>query len=219
MALTDNIVSYWKLNESSGNASDSVGSNTLTNNNTVTYVPAKIANGANLVRASSQYLSIADASQTGLDLSSNFTFTMWVNLATHPINGEYMGLINKWVTAGQRAYEMYYFQELGTPQFGFDTSSDGTNNTGFTLNNTLSVSTYYFLAFTKSSTTGTIYVNASSIGTGTVASTIANGTDRFGVGITASADFFNGILDEISAFLQGTVAVTGAAGLVASIVA
>jgi len=36
MALSDNIVSYWKLDEASGNAADSVGSNTGTNTD-VTY--------------------------------------------------------------------------------------------------------------------------------------------------------------------------------------
>lgn len=44
MALTDNLVSYWKLDESSGNASDSVGSNTLTNNGTAGYASGKINN-------------------------------------------------------------------------------------------------------------------------------------------------------------------------------
>jgi hypothetical protein len=45
MALIDNLISYWKLDEESGNASDSVGSNTGTNTN-VTYSAGKINNGA-----------------------------------------------------------------------------------------------------------------------------------------------------------------------------
>ena len=57
MALTDNLVSYWKLDESSGNAADSVGSNTLTNTNTVTYSAGKINNGADFERDSAQYFS------------------------------------------------------------------------------------------------------------------------------------------------------------------
>lgn len=35
MALTDNLVAFWELNEASGNAIDSLGSNDLTDNNTV----------------------------------------------------------------------------------------------------------------------------------------------------------------------------------------
>lgn len=79
MALTDNIVSYWKFNESSGNASDSAGSNTLTNNNTTTYVAAKIANGANLVRSSAQSFNITNAAQTGLGLTGSMSFSFWMN--------------------------------------------------------------------------------------------------------------------------------------------
>lgn len=45
MSLLTNQVSYWKLDESSGNAADSAGSNTLTNTN-VTYTTGKINNGA-----------------------------------------------------------------------------------------------------------------------------------------------------------------------------
>ena len=58
MALTDNLVSYWKLDESSGNAADSVGSNTLTNTGTATYAAGKINNGV-VVNGSSQRLDSA----------------------------------------------------------------------------------------------------------------------------------------------------------------
>src|SRR3989338_2464400 len=46
MSLIDNIVYYYKFDESSGNASDSVSSNTLTNTNTVGYGTGIINNGA-----------------------------------------------------------------------------------------------------------------------------------------------------------------------------
>lgn len=45
MAILDNILNYWKLDESSGNATDTVGSATLTNTN-ITYSTGKISNGA-----------------------------------------------------------------------------------------------------------------------------------------------------------------------------
>ena len=44
MSLLTNLISYWKLDESSGNASDSVGANTGVNND-VTYSAGKINNG------------------------------------------------------------------------------------------------------------------------------------------------------------------------------
>ena len=76
MALTTNLVSYWKLDESSGNASDSVGSLTLTNTNTATYAAAKINNGVSTVSASSQKLG---ATGTNLPATTTArTLNFWV---------------------------------------------------------------------------------------------------------------------------------------------
>lgn len=57
MALADNIISYWKLDEASGNAADSVGALTLTNNNSVPYGTGKINNGAVFNNGTTQSLS------------------------------------------------------------------------------------------------------------------------------------------------------------------
>lgn len=75
MALTDNLVSYWKLDESSGNAADSVGSNTLTNTGTMTYGTGKINNGA--VLAAGKYLSRSSAVLTAVN---NISTSFWVNI-------------------------------------------------------------------------------------------------------------------------------------------
>lgn len=46
MALTDNLIAYWKLDESSGNASDSSGNGHTLTNNSISYGASKINNGA-----------------------------------------------------------------------------------------------------------------------------------------------------------------------------
>lgn len=63
------LKAYIKLSETSGNRADSSGnSNTFTDNNTVTYRDGFLQNySAYFNSASSEYLSILDASQTGLD--------------------------------------------------------------------------------------------------------------------------------------------------------
>lgn len=71
MALTDNLVSYWKLDESSGNAVDSVGSNTLTNSN-VTYATGKINNGAVFNSTSDTLI--------GTSISNPLSFSFWYNV-------------------------------------------------------------------------------------------------------------------------------------------
>jgi len=79
MSLVDDIISYWKFDESSGNAEDSVGSRDLTNVNSVSYVPAVINNGADLERGSSQYFSMSKALAGGAYQSiAQMTISLWV---------------------------------------------------------------------------------------------------------------------------------------------
>ena len=83
MSLTTNLVSYWKLDESSGNAADSVGSNTLTNTGTATYGTGKINNGI-VLNGSSQYA--VNTSLSSSISNSSYSVSAWIyptgNLAT-----------------------------------------------------------------------------------------------------------------------------------------
>jgi RHS repeat-associated protein len=81
--------SYWKFDEVSGTAADSAGSNTLSNNNTVTFSAGKKNNAANLVAASSQSFSIASGSWANLDPTTSFSTSFWVKLTSLPGASEY----------------------------------------------------------------------------------------------------------------------------------
>ncbi len=63
---TTNLVSWWKLDESSGNRSDSQSNNLLTDNNTVTSIAGKKNNAAHFTLANSEYLSIPDNSSVSM---------------------------------------------------------------------------------------------------------------------------------------------------------
>jgi len=77
--LTDNIISYWRLDEASGVRVDSHGSNDLTDNNTVLFGDGIIGNGADFEADNSEYLSHADnASLSTGDI--DFAFTLWFKL-------------------------------------------------------------------------------------------------------------------------------------------
>lgn len=82
--LATSLVSYWKLDESSNGSgavtrNDSHGTNHLTDNNTVASGTGKISNAAAFVYANNEALTIADASQTGLDpLASDFSVSFWL---------------------------------------------------------------------------------------------------------------------------------------------
>src|SRR5262252_1520277 len=76
-----NLISYWKLDEVSGSRVDTKGTNTLTDNNTVTSTTGIINNAASFAAASSEYLSLASNAtvQTG---DIDFTITAWVKMTT-----------------------------------------------------------------------------------------------------------------------------------------
>lgn len=83
--LANNIVSYWKLDETSGTRVDSVtaSGNDLTDNNTVTSATGVISNGAFYVAANSEYLSRADNASLSLGADSAFTVSAWVKLVSY----------------------------------------------------------------------------------------------------------------------------------------
>lgn len=103
--MTAGIISYYKLDESSGNAADSAGTNTLTNNNTTTFVAGKVNNAADLERSSSQDFSIADGSQIGLDLTGEISIAAWIKLESDPTTNTY-AVVAKFSTMGNRQYQL-----------------------------------------------------------------------------------------------------------------
>ena len=162
MALTDNLVSYYKLDESSGNAADSVGSNTLTNTGTMTYGTGKINNGA--VIESGKYLSIADASQSGLDITGNMSINLWANFDTTIGVGEQDSFISKWGTAPNKSYNFLIYEDGGTRYLDLGTSSDGTTGHDNQVAWTPSSATWYMLTVTYLAATAKInFSNASAL--------------------------------------------------------
>ena len=75
---TTDLVSFWKLDESSGTRYDAFGSNDLTDNNTVGQGTGTVyANAADFEVTNNEYLTVAD--NAGLR-PANFTFSCWVKL-------------------------------------------------------------------------------------------------------------------------------------------
>lgn len=76
------FVSYFQLNETSGTRVDAYGDNDLSEVNTVGSAAGKVGNGANLIAANSEYLTITDGSQVTLDIVRDFSIFAWVKPAT-----------------------------------------------------------------------------------------------------------------------------------------
>lgn len=200
MALTDNLISYWKLDETgSSNANDSVGDNDLTNTN-VTYSSGKINNGA-IFNGTSADLSGGDiASFEGIGA---FSLSVWVKPTTDNVRGI---IVSKDNTSGQRSWYLDRSLTSGN-QIGFS-FGDGTTGEAVT-NNAVAKDVFTHVVVTYDKTIGTatdrlkIYFNGTSqaltIGAN-FSGDVPTSTSSFQIGArdtSSSRVFFAGSIDEV----------------------
>lgn len=206
MALTDNLLSYWKLEESSGTRNDEVGSNDLTDSaSSVGSATGIVNNGAEFVRASNEFLGIAHASQSP-DLSisgasGDITIASWVKLASKPATA--MSVVAKYGFAnGNREY--YLWWDNVTDRFLWRVFNSVATSDQLTASSfgAPSTSTWYFLVATVDNTANTISI---SVNDGTMDSTALtvtthNGGAIFYIGAVGNAspiDPWDGVIDEV----------------------
>ena len=202
-ALTDSLVSYWKFNETSGDAADSHGANTLTNTNTATYSTGHINNACYLAEASNQYFAVGDTAS--LDITGDISMSCWVYLANIT---EQMLFMNKsnWDGGSNIAYVFYID---GASKLTVDLSSDGSQAVGSYHRETqstasVSATTWTMVTATFDVDTNNVdlYVNGSVVTStqtyGTGVSGIHNSNQDLSIGgaATAANDKLDGRMDE-----------------------
>lgn len=197
-ATSGQLVSYWEMEETTGSRVDSAGNNDLSENNSVTYNTGIIGNGAEFTRANSEYLSIADASQTGLDLgvSTSFTISMWVKSSTWAYS---YGLISKYGNASTMSWKVYF---SGNTLYHHN-SDNGTNLLYPYYAWSPSTNVWYHMCevYDLSVPSNTTYINGTSIGSGTTYSSFYDNANPFLIGVYYNGtynDYFTGIIDEVS---------------------
>lgn len=163
--------------------------------------------------SSSQYLSIADASQTGLDLGAggaDFSIEFWVKLETAQ-SGTPQSVVSKYLSAGdQRSYDIGLGLAGGKQTVQLTTSSNGTGagalitqtwNTDDDASVNLGTGVWHHIAVTYDTSAGSaiLYVDGSSVGAkGSGNTTIYNGTAPFVIGAIANPTFYvDGLIDEV----------------------
>jgi len=202
-ALIDDLVSYWKLDETSGSREDIHATNDLTDNNTVGAGTGIINDGADFESGNTEYLSITDGSQTGLDFADDFTISLWYKSESTLGTDTLYELVSKFGSAPHQ-YRFIYINSGGTTYLGAQLYDDGGGgNTAYLIAQTLTNATWYYLTFTwdESASTLEVFVNGSSIGTvvdGTV-DNIADTGSTFAIGDLGAGvqGFMDGILDEV----------------------
>lgn len=150
------LVSYWNLDEASGNRADSHGSNTLTDNNTVTSVDNThpgFGKAASFVTANTESLSIAVG-----PIDPITTVSMWVSLANSAAGDKYGqvfalkdGLF--FVAFGKQdggttffaaeEYSSAWYETVSTKSWTANASYLGWNNLVFEVNDTAHTLTGY----------------------------------------------------------------------------
>lgn len=203
--IEDDITSWWTCDEESGTRVDSVGSNDLTDNNTVLYTSSGMANNAcSFTRANTEYLSIADASQTGLEMNTAYTITMW-----HYSTTDYqIALFGK--TDGTIPNQTIYFDITTHPnhQYREYTSNGSTQDSDYTSSlDWKNNDEWYFLAWAydgsgnfkiyHASSTGEVYLYDTLV----TSKTPVDGSAPFTIGASGSAgNPMQGYIDEIGFF-------------------
>lgn len=200
----DNIVSHWSLDEASGTRVDSAGSNDLTDNNTVGQGTGIQGNCADFEASNSEYLSISDASATGLEPGSgDFSISMWVNMESD--TGTDMTFASKFNSSGNnRSWRLVYQPQVSPDRILWQLHQTGSNSTRVlaTWDQALATGTWYHIVATynNSSNQAIVYLNASSLGTVTASlSSIYNGSAPFVIGADGvGVGEWDGLIDEVT---------------------
>lgn len=205
MALTDNLVSYYKLDESSGNAADSVGSNTLTNNNSTAFATGKINNGADLELTSSN--SLSKTSPVDVAFTSSFTINCWVKPESLSSDGTRLVIASKYYDGSVRGWYFGLAESSGADntklhaRLGNTAGSaavDYYSNTGAVAAGTWAMVT---MVFDDTSDLVRFYVNGTAWGTTAKTDQIAASSANLYIGAEGNNgspnQFFDGLLDEV----------------------
>ncbi len=202
MALIDNLVAYYKFDESSGNASDSSGnSNTLTNNNTVGYSAALINNGADFARLNSRNFSIIASSQTGLAVTGNaISMNIW-HRGNANLNNVIGRLFWRLGGTGNYGYQLSTTGNVYSPNNAYLVSLVGIGGgTDFAFGTATMATdgTRRMITATYNGTNIKCYINGSLVSTsGTLSNYLTNANAQtFYVGASSGGDFIDGQLDE-----------------------
>jgi hypothetical protein len=187
MALTDSLVSYWKLDETSGTRSDAHGSNDLTDNNTVGSATGIINNGADFERGNSEYLNCGGAD---FDVTDH-TISFWVKLESTP--GSTMGMVCRYADATNRTFYVYI---NGSNQVQYIVRGASASN--IVVGPTVSTGGWYHIVARYDDTNKTIEldVNGTNYSNTATAGIRADNITDLEIGQLNGA-YFDGIIDEV----------------------
>lgn len=201
IALTTGTKAYWKLDESSGDATDTVGSNTLTNTNTVTYSTGKINNGADF-GASNSTKKLNSTASSGID-GGVMSWSCWIKPTALPSSDAdpYATTTFNFATTSNATSSVFYTLSLanvsGTQRVYFTRHKNGVASTGAYYNTSVSTSVWTHIAGTYDGTTLQVYVNGVAGTSTTDSGTGSAGSTYTSLGSRNTVAFYSGMVDEV----------------------
>jgi len=203
---SSNIVSYWTLDESSGARADSVGTNSLTVNGTVSAASGKLNNGVSINGTTGNYLSVASNSslQTG---NQSFCVAGWINANSV---GTKLALAkaggaggNEWSIATDSSDSKIWFVFWNAQTVITKSPSAISSSTW-----------YHFVAWVDATNnTANLCINNGTVQTSSLISYPSAGTAPLVIGAYSDGTFaWNGLIDEVT-FWKGVPTSTDIANL------
>ncbi len=191
------LVAFWPMDEAGGNATDTAGSNILSNGS-VTFVGGKIGNAALFTGGST--LSRNNASLVGLSFTGSFSFSFWLKLTSLP-SGTTYPIITKfrYIGGDDRQYAITYEDDgAGGYRLNADLSGNGLTSLKRSTTITFTTGVWHHIVCTFNAGNGDVktYIN------GSLAATIPGSTF---VLYNGNADFIMGTLSGTGLSLQGAL--------------
>ena len=200
MSLLTNLISYWKLDEASGNALDAHGSSPLTDTNSVGSATGKIGNARDFEDGSLQYFEAADSAALSTG-DIDFTFSGWCNLESVNAGNLLNSLLTKWNTSGNQREYLIRTNGPNNNRFEFFVSANGSSAVSVTAPITITTGVWYFFVAWHNSVANTInlQVNNGTVGTTSHSGGVFDSTAVFRLGAEGSGTVstWDGLIDEV----------------------
>ena len=210
---TAGLRAYWRLAEATGtNANDETANNLDgTYENTPTLGAAGLLIGdsnkaVDLTRSSSERITVAD--NTLLD-PTNLTLEAWVRPDSSLSFGQVRTIFAKSNSQGNDfSYSLDYRRSgLTTNQLMFSVTTS--TNTDYTVTQTLTSGTNYYIAATYNGSTMRIYVNGVEVGSGqSKTGNLRNSAQPLRIGAFWTQDYWDGAIDEAAVYGTAVPAAT-----------
>ncbi len=190
--LTTTLTSFWGLEEASSTRADSIGGNTLTDNNTVLSATGKVGTAADFESSTSESLSHID--NTSLSTGDiDFTWAAWIKPESV---GSNMAIISK-DNGSVYEYEMYV-DTSSLLHFYVENGGSSSNVTANTFGPISAGSWYYVVGWHDSVTnTNNIQVNDSFVKSTAYTGGVLDNAHTFRLGSTNSSLYFDGLIDQV----------------------